>query len=119
MANPSDVGPSGAGTEVLRRWYDSTVDSSSETVMINGVADHIYTVLSVVAFNPNAACVFHIRFYAEGTGSEMTLVKADIPQNGTFVFSDKIVIAGADELRVLTATTDDIIVHCTYIDQEF
>ena len=120
MPVTSDVGPTGAGSEVLRRFYDLTVDSSSETTIISGDANHIYTVLSILAHNKHSADqTLFLRFYAEGTGTAVLLLKETIPPNATFVFSDKLVIAGTDELRVLTSLTDDINVYCTYIDQQF
>ena len=38
--------PSGSGTEVLKRLF-YTVTDTTDTVIINGVANHIYTIISI------------------------------------------------------------------------
>ena len=47
MANPSTTGPSGAGTEVLRRFYVDGVPESATTIL-QGEANHIKTVVSII-----------------------------------------------------------------------
>ncbi len=119
MANPSDTGPSGVGTEVLRRFHAADVDDDPEVVLIDGVANHIYTVVSLFVGNRGGSETdFYLRFYPEGTGSFLLLVRPTIPAAGIFVLNDRLSIAGVDELRV--ATSGQVCdVYCTYIDQEF
>jgi hypothetical protein len=119
MANPSTTGPSGAGTEVLRRFHAADVDDSPEVVLIDGDADHIYTIVSLFVGNRGGSETdFYLRFYPEGTGSYLLLVRPTIPAAGIFVLNDKISIAGVDELRMTTGG-QNCDVYCTYIDQHF
>ena len=60
--------PSGSGTEVLKRAYIPAITNSPQKI-IDGVANHIYTILSVIVFN--------------GHGSTTTIVK----QTGAFMQS--------------------------------
>ena len=43
--------PSGSGTEVLIRAKLQGFDHSADNKIIDGVANHIYTILSVIVFN--------------------------------------------------------------------
>jgi hypothetical protein len=118
MANPSTTGPSGAGTEVLRRTHAINV-AGTEVDLINGDADHIYTIVSLFVGNRGGSETdFYLRFYPEGTGSYLILVRPIIPAAGIFVLNDKVSIAGVDELRMATAG-QNCDVYCTYIDQHF
>ena len=44
--------PSGSGTEVLKRAYFNG-NLNTEALLINGVANHIYTVLSIMSIDKN------------------------------------------------------------------
>ena len=125
MANPSTTGGTGAGTEVLRRTYKAAL-TSTEYKIIDGVADHIYTLLSLVVCEQgvNTAANVSIKINQGASTSAadvIVLVKnQSIPQNGTFVFSDKVILTDTDELIVYTndaGTNMDVL--CTFIDQTF
>ena len=45
--------PSGSGTEVLK--VNRYQNISTETIVFQGVADHIYTILSIIVCNTDGA----------------------------------------------------------------
>tara|TARA_R110002020_G_C16177199_1_gene764496 strand:- start:683 stop:1048 length:366 start_codon:yes stop_codon:yes gene_type:complete len=120
MANPSAEGPSGAGTEVLRRYHKKGQDATA-TDVITGVANHIYTILSIVAKNRGTGNqTLHIILdpNAAGSGSYLFLYSPLVPEGDSFVMNDKLVITGTDKL-VLDASADEFDVLVSYIDQTF
>tara|TARA_Y100000310_G_scaffold273437_1_gene288906 strand:- start:225 stop:599 length:375 start_codon:yes stop_codon:yes gene_type:complete len=123
MANPSTTGPSGAGTEVLRRkTIKSLVDT--EQFLIQGAADHIYTIISII-FNEvdgDTDTKVSMRIDVDNAGSNQVFLLSNQPigPRGTFVWNDKFIIAGTDELGVYCSdASHDVHVVCTYIDQHF
>ena len=120
MANPSTTGPSGAGTEVLRRaWANG--DFATHQKVLDGAADHIYTIISIVIHNTTDADNVHVYIYPDATsGDEIRFIKnVSVAHSGTFVWNDKLVLAGTDELYVKTDSTSDLDVLVSYIDQQF
>ena len=108
--------PSGGGTEVLKR---ATVDglANSYNKILDGEADHIYTILSMIVF-AHSACSFEITLNPSA-GTRIWLMSAiAIPQNETFIMNDKIVLTGTDEIEIKT-TTGAADVVLSYIDQEW
>tara|TARA_B100001245_G_C22729739_1_gene354295 strand:- start:263 stop:628 length:366 start_codon:yes stop_codon:yes gene_type:complete len=121
MANPSTTGGSGAGTEVLRRAYKDSLTSSGVKI-IDGVIDHIYTVLSVIFTEQagNTDELINMVVDIEASGTEIILLAAHpITAKGTFVWNDKIVLTGTDELVVSSDASATIDCYVTFIDQEF
>ena len=123
MANPS-TGFDGAGTEVLRRKWFRRVDESSTNVLIDGVANHIYTVLNIMFYNQdNAEIGLDLFIYPDAaSGSIVYLLKnggTKLPAYGSFSFNDKIVLTETDELNFTTGTaTTGFDAWITYIDQQ-
>ena len=125
--------PTGAGTEVLRRngiynqsttltsidWaqaVQTAAGNSSGTVAVP--ADVIITILNIIWCNRNGSAIT-VDIYIDGTGNAIKILKSQsIGANGTFVFSDKLVLREGDELQFDsdTANTD---VHLNYIYQQF
>ena len=121
MANPSTTNPTASGKEVLRRSYKVDLNNTTYKI-IDGVADHIYTVLSVVFQNRYGAGSVYIALQvnADGGGTDVKIMESQLlPAVGTFIFSDRIIIAGEDELVAVNETAQDIDVYCSYIDQDF
>ena len=123
MANPSTTGPSGAGTEVLRRKSLHGV-ADTEQFLIQGVADHIYTVLSVIFCeqDDDSTGFINMRIDIDNAGSNQIFLLCNQALNskGTFIWNDKFVIAGTDELGVYAESASrNFDVYCTYIDQHF
>ena len=110
--------PTGTGSERLKTSSITAFDHTADNKLLDGVDLHIYTILSIIVVNyvwPSAV-----------SGNRVEIVKGDssgalIPSYGTFVFSDKFVITGTDEL-IITAKSGgggDLDAWCTYIDQDW
>jgi len=86
----------GAGTEIIRSAHFETVDDD-QTVLIQGVQHHIYTVLSVICNGQSMASVGnYIRLMIIGydslagtTAQEMIIFKQDMNTDQTYVWNDK------------------------------
>ena len=125
MANPSTEGGTGAGTEVLRRFWLRNFNGTANNLLINGVADHLYTVLSITWHNlESSALGINLYIYPEAAGGSVIHVLQQcstvLPARGTFVFNDKLVLAGTDELYTNTeSATTGCDAWVSYIDQQF
>jgi len=112
--------PSGSGTEVLKRYIKEGQDDT-ETKVIDGVADHIYTVLSIIACNQATTNkVLYIKLNglfltreASGAGSGV------VGPSETFVWNDKFVISGTDELILDGDSGSNFDCIVSYIDQDW
>ena len=126
MANPSTDGPTSAnGTEILRRSYAQGVGDGGASYLINGTAGYIYTILSIVVGNAvSTAEDFYVLLFADGVDSTATRIDL-IPTmtlggKETFVFNDRLVLAGADEIKFYGNTSGcDFDVWCSYIEQRW
>ena len=114
--------PSGSGTEVLSRGY-YTITSSTDTKILDGVANHIYTVLSIVfCETAGNAETFGLFLDPSAGGTDYALLtKAQVPlaANDTYIFNDRLVLVGTDELNVKMGGTCDIDIVISYIDQDW
>ena len=111
--------PSGSGTEVLKVALTNGV-TNAESVVLTGVANHIYTILSVsVCETAGAAETFdmYIDDNAGGTDTEVLSDQA-IGANETFVYNDRLVLSGTDNLCIAAANASDLDVVVSYIDQD-
>ena len=113
--------PSGSGSEVLKvRMFRST--DTTEHKLIDGVANHIYTVLSItICETAGAAEVFNLYIADDDGGTDYEILSDQaLPANSTFVFNDRLVTSGTDALIFALQTgTADIDVVCSYIDQDW
>jgi hypothetical protein len=113
--------PSGSGTEVLKRGY-FTVTDTTDTKIIDGVANHIYSVISIVitetAGNAETFGLF-LDPSAAGTDYEIISLATALGADETFVFNDRLVLSGTDELNFKAGGTCDIDIVITYIDQDW
>ena len=115
--------PSGSGTEVLKKAFKAGLSDSDEK-LIDGVANHIYTVLSIsITETGGADEIVHMYIYQSATNdstNKVELLRSEsIPANTTFIYSDKIVLVGTDELVIKTGTSANVDVWCSYIDQDW
>ena len=112
--------PSGTGTEVLKNVMHTRTDGT-EVLLINGVADHIYTVLSVTVTNcATDAEIFYLIARDDGSGTpHYILFSQDLGSYETFVFSDRLVLSGTDELGLAMGGTCNVDITCSYIDQDW
>ena len=124
MANPSTTGLSGAGTEVLRRSYIDEAGESESTI-ITGVANHIMTVLSIIIYDRGSLADNNFSMYIDYDlgGTNLYLCSGQkCGSNGTFVWSDSLVLTETDKLHFLGASasgTANFDVWCSYRDIDF
>ena len=121
MANPSDTGPSGVGTEVLRRRY---VDGSAETLQIlcAGVSNHIMTILSVVicSVGSPADTLFDMYIDYDLGGTNLNILRnTAIGTNQTYIFSDKIILTDTDRLTIQAYSTTQRKISCPGLGRIF
>lgn len=119
--------PSGTGTEVLKRAYMHNLTNTFQP-LITGVANHIYTVISVVYCELAGDSSNGIELYIDAGGSDVTgssgqdiylLNEQHLGARDTFIFNDKIVLTGVDALKTRISTSANVDVLITYIDQDF
>lgn len=115
--------PTGAGTEVLKKAFKAGLSDSDEK-LIDGDADHIYTVLSIsITETGSADEVVHMYIYQGGTNDATNKVELfrnlSLPSGSTFIYSEKIVLVGTDELVIKTGDSGNVDVWCSYIDQHY
>jgi hypothetical protein len=112
--------PSGSGTEVLKRVIIDGL-GTSEGTLITGVANHIYTILSIsVAQRNTSATTFSLYVDPSAGGTDMYMLDAySIPGDSHFIWNDKFVLSGTDKLHVVCNRSDSIDIICSYIDQDW
>tara|TARA_R110002051_G_scaffold216671_1_gene280948 strand:- start:777 stop:1139 length:363 start_codon:yes stop_codon:yes gene_type:complete len=119
MANPSATPASAAGTEILRRSFKIGLNATPYKI-IDGVANHTYTLLSI-SFMETAGALerVYMKIATEASGNDVFLINQDLPANSTFIYNDKIMLWDTDELVVLMSGPADVDVYCTYIEQRW
>tara|TARA_R110002051_G_scaffold320068_4_gene404876 strand:- start:437 stop:805 length:369 start_codon:yes stop_codon:yes gene_type:complete len=121
MANPSTIGGTGAGTEVVRRSYALGAAATTRTVL-TGVANHLYTIISVLVTNHQGTeCIFDLYIDPDGSSEKAYLCKQiSMAPYGTFIFNDKVVMDGSgDDLIIASNDSREMKCYCSYIDQTF
>ena len=110
--------PSGSGSEVLKRGT-FTVTSTADTKILDGTANHIYTVLNIIITETAGAAETFGLFLdpsAGGTDYEILSLSTALAGDETFVFNDKLVLTGTDELNFKAGGSCDIDIVINYID---
>jgi len=119
MANPSTTGPSGIGSEVLRRVQFNGLSDTTTNVLTVGT-DMIITVLMIslcdLAGASGKTCDINIS--PDGSGACYLMSGVSLPASGSFVWNDRFVITETDILKVGCSSTNHDI-YCSYIEQEF
>ena len=113
--------PSGSGTEVLKRGT-FTVTSTADTKILDGVANHVYTVLSIIITETADADQTFGLFLdpsAGGTDYEIISFATALAADTTFIFNDRLVLTGTDELNFKAGGSCDIDIVISYIDQDW
>jgi hypothetical protein len=112
--------PSGAGTEVLKRNALNITASDGNSKLLDGVANHIYTVLTVSLYNQHAsdACLITMLVLESASTDRYLFDFLSVPSRGSFVWNDKFVMTGTDELYINT-TKDTGYFYVSYIDQDW
>lgn len=93
--------------------------TNSESVLINGVDGHTYTILSVVICETaGAAETIDLYIDENGGGTDFELLSDQaVGANETFVFNDKFVITDTDHLCAEAANSANIDIVVSFLDQ--
>ena len=94
-------------------------DAASVQALLTVAAGHTYTVLTVtICETGNAAETFKLLVDDGGSGAD-TYIYFDQPLGAkqTFEHTGRIVMEAADHLSIITASTSDIDVCVSYLDQ--
>ena len=113
--------PSGSGTEVLKRGT-FTVTHTTDTKILDGVANHVYTVLSIAITETQGSAETIGLFLdpsAGGTDYEILSNATVLGADTTFVFNDRLVLSGTDELNFKAGGSCDIDIVISFIDQDW
>ena len=109
--------PSGSGSERLRR-ITLNANSGAWTEVLSGTAGHIYTIISII-FCDNQAAAGTLGIRMNDGSNDIAIVDAQAHASyATFVFSDRFVLEEDDDLDVYNSGSHgDWIV--SYIDQDW
>ena len=108
--------PSGSGTEVLKR---VTLHSGSGwNEIFSGTANHIYTILSIVAHEQGGATGTIGMRINDGTNDIYIFDVTTLGAYESFVWNDRLVLEGDDDIDVYSSTAD-VDWYISYIDQDW
>ena len=105
-------------SEVLKVALKATL-TDSETVLINGVSGHTYTILSITfCETAGAAETFDLYIDDDGGGTDYEILSDQaLGANETFEYTGRIVLEGTDHLCAATASSAVVDVVVSYLDQ--
>jgi hypothetical protein len=94
-------------------------DANSVQALLTVASGHTYTVLSVIICETGAAAeTFDLLIDDGGGGTDTYLYKVQaLAANATFEHTSKFVMEAADHLSIQTASTSNIDVCVSYLDQ--
>ena len=107
-------------SELLKVSHTAGV-SNSESVLINGVSGHTYTILSItICETAGNAETFDLYIDDDGGGTDYEILSDQtLDANETFIFNDKLVLSGTDHLCIQLASAGNVDVVISYIDQDW
>ena len=93
--------------------------TNSESVLLNGVNGHTYTILSIIITETAGAAETVDVYIDDGGGGTDYEILSDqaVGANETFVFNDRLVIEDTDHLCASTASSANVDITVTYLDQ--
>ena len=93
--------------------------SNSEVKLIDGSAGKTYIILSIsICETAGAAETFNLYVMDDGGGTDNYIYHTQtLGANETFVHNDKFVMEASDHLSIITASTSNIDVCVSYLDQ--
>ena len=93
--------------------------TNSESVILNGADGHTYTILSIIVTETaGAAETFDLYIDENGGGTDFELLSDQaLAANATFVFNDKFVITDTDHLCAATASSANVDIVVSFLDQ--
>ena len=105
-------------TELLKVSHTAAV-TNSESVLIDGVSGHTYTILSITfCETAGAAETFDLYIDDDGGGTDYEIY-SDQPlgANQTFEHTGRIILEGTDHLCAATANSANVDIVVSYLDQ--
>ena len=105
-------------SELLKVSHTAAV-SNSESVLINGVSGHTYTILTIIfCETAGAAETFDLYIDDDGGGTDYEIYSDQaLAANATFEHTTKFVIEGTDHLCAATASSANVDIIVSYLDQ--
>ena len=105
-------------SEVLKVSHTAGV-TNSESVLINGVSGHTYTVLSITICETAGAAETVDLYIDDGGGGTDYEVLSDqaVGANETFEFTGRLVLVDEDHLCAATASSANVDIVVSYLDQ--
>ena len=105
-------------SELLKRAYKATL-TNAETVLLNGVDGHTYTILSITLCETAAAAeTFDLYIDIGGAGTDIEIYSDQaLGANETFEHTGRIILEGTDLLCAATASSANVDVVISYLDQ--
>ena len=105
-------------SELLKVALKATL-TNSETVLINGVSGHTYTILSITfCETAGAAETFDLYIDDDGGGTDYEIYSDQaLGANETFEHNSRLVIVDTDHLVAKCASAASVDVVVTYLDQ--
>ena len=93
--------------------------TNSESVLINGVSGHTYTILSILITETAGAAETVDLYIDDGGGGTDYEVLSDqaVGANETFEFTSRLVIVDTDHLCAATASSANVNIVVSYLDQ--
>tara|TARA_R110000787_G_scaffold109508_1_gene218069 strand:+ start:63 stop:419 length:357 start_codon:yes stop_codon:yes gene_type:complete len=114
--------PSGSGSEILTRGYFTVTDTTDTKIIDGAAANWIYSVISIicteVAGGSGKTFDLFLDPSAGGTDYEILSDQA-LPANSTFVFNERLVLHGTDELNFKANAACEIDIIINYIAQNW
>ena len=105
-------------SELLKVSHTAGV-TNSESVLINGVTGHTYTILSILITETAGAAETIDLYIDDGGGGTDYEILSDqaIGANETFEFTSKLVLVDTDHLCAAAASSANIDIVISYLDQ--
>ena len=93
--------------------------SNSESVILNGVDGHTYTIISIlVTETAGSAETFDLYIDENGGGTDFEILSDQaIGANETFIWNDRFVITDTDHLCAATASSANVDIVVSFLDQ--
>ena len=105
-------------SELLKRAYKATL-TNAETVLLNGVDGHTYTILSITLCETAGAAETFDLYIDDGGGGTDYEIYSDqaLGANETFEHTGRIILENEDHLCAATASSANVDIVVSYLDQ--
>jgi len=91
--------------------------TNSESVLINGVNGHTYVIISII-ITECAGAAETVDLYLDDGGTDYEILSDQaLGANETFIFNDRLVLVDEDHLCAATASSANVDVVVSYLDQ--